>query len=450
MVANNNYFIYNAFIVNEGKIFLGDVLIQQGKIANVYKERSPIVDICMENDTMFVDASNKYLLPGVIDSHVHFREPGLTHKGSFMSESKAALAGGVTSIMDMPNTIPQTTSIDEWKNKTQLAANKMYTNYAFYIAASDTNLEELNQIDSKQVCGIKLFMGSSTGNMFVSDPRVLEEIVKYHKVPLVAHCEDENMIQEQTEKMKSIYGEDIPIDKHPLIRSEEACFISSEKLVQLAQKYNTQVHILHISTEKELSLFSKKYPQITGEVCVAYLFFDQSQYEQLGTKIKCNPAIKTKNDQTALIRALSEETIYTIASDHAPHTAAEKDNTYLKAPSGIPMVQHTLPLMLELYNQGQIKLQTLVEKMCHAPARLFQIEKRGFIRKDYFADLVLVDIYANQQVTPESIYYQCGWSPFEQKEIHARIEKTFVNGILAYDQGNFVKKPAGKSLYFDR
>ena len=450
MVANNNYFIYNSFIVNEGKIFRGDILIQQGKIAAVYKERSAIVDVCMENDTMFIDATDMYLLPGVIDEHVHFREPGLTHKGSFLTESKAAVAGGVTSVMDMPNVIPQTTTITDWKEKMQLADKKMFTNYAFYIAATDTNLEEINNIDPKRVCGIKLFMGSSTGNMLISDYNVLEEIVKTHKVPLVAHCEEESIIKNNLEQMKAAYGENIPMNKHPFIRSEEACYISSKKLVQLARQYNSQVHILHITTAKELGLFSKEYPAITGEICVAYLYFDESYYDELGTKIKCNPAIKTFADKMELIKALSDGRILTIASDHAPHTLEEKNNTYLKAPSGIPMVQHTLPLMLELYYQKQIKLQTIVEKMCHAPARLFQIDKRGFIKENYFADLVLVNTNTTQRITSDSLYYQCEWSPFENMELHTSIEKTFVNGKLVYDNGVFNPEPVGKPLYFNR
>ncbi len=450
MATLNNYFIYNAFIVNEGKIFRGDVLIQQGKITAVYKERSAIVDVCMENDTLFIDATDLYLLPGVIDEHVHFREPGLTHKGTFLSESKAAVAGGVTSVMDMPNVIPQTVSINDWKDKMQLSDKKMFANYSFYIAATNNNLEELVNLDPKRVCGIKLFLGSSTGNMLINNEQILSEIFKNHKVPLVAHCEEESIIRENLEKMKERYGDEIPMALHSFIRSEEACFISSEKLIKLAKQYNSQLHILHITTAKEVDLFSKEYPNITGEICVAYLYFDESNYELLGTKIKCNPAIKTKDDQIALLKALSDGRIQTIASDHAPHTSEEKNNPYLKAPSGIPMIQHTLPLMLELFYQKQIKLQTIVEKMCHAPARLFQIEKRGFIKENYFADLVLVNTNTSQKITPDSLYYQCGWSPFENIELHGRIEKTFVNGILVYDKGVFSQEPAGKPLYFNR
>ncbi|MDD3280360.1 MAG: dihydroorotase [Bacteroidales bacterium] len=446
----NNYFIYNAYIVNEKKIFRGDVLIQHGKINKIIKEGAAIDEICMANDTQFIDASDMYLLPGVIDEHVHFREPGLTHKGSFLSESKAAVAGGVTSVMDMPNVIPQTTTLTHWKEKMQLAEKKMYTNYAFYLAATDTNWEEIKHLDTKRVCGIKLFIGSSTGNMLISDSHVLEKILQFQKVPLVAHCEDESIIRANTESMKAVYGEDIPIGKHPLIRSEEACYLSSRNLIELAKKYNASLHILHISTAKELALFTKEFPSISGEICVAYLFFDDSHYQTLGTKMKCNPAIKTIDDKRELIKALSDTRIASIASDHAPHSAEEKNNTYLKAPSGIPMVQHTLPLMLELYWRKEIRLQTIVEKMCHAPARLFQIEKRGFIKENFYADLVLVNVNRSVKINSESIYYHCGWSPFENTELHTSIEKTFVNGVLAFDNGVFSNEPNGKPLFFNR
>ncbi|MDD2621893.1 MAG: dihydroorotase [Bacteroidales bacterium] len=450
MLAQNNYFIYNAFIVNEGKIFQGDVLIQHGIIKGIYKEKSPVEDILMENDTMFVDASGRYLIPGVIDTHVHFREPGLTHKGCFLSESKAAVAGGVTSVMDMPNVIPQTTSCATWEERMQLAKDKMYTNYSFYIAATDANSDEIKALDKHKVCGIKLFLGSSTGNMLIADNHVLENLLQTHTVPLVAHCEDEAMIHANIEQMKATYGEHIPIEKHPVIRSAEACYLSTEKIINLAKKHHSQIHILHVSTTDELALFTSDYPEITAEVCVAYLFLDDTQYASKGTSMKCNPAIKTKEDKKALLQALNNGIAYSIASDHAPHTLEEKNNTYLKAPSGMPGVQHILPLMLEFYFTKEMKLQTIVEKMCHAPARLFQIENRGFIKEDFQADLVLLDLDKTSSIAKDSLYYQCRWSPFEGMLLHSSIEKTFVNGEMVYDQGDFAPKPSGKPLYFKR
>lgn len=450
MLAQNNFFIYNAFIVNEGKIFKGDVLIQHGIIKGIYKEKSPVEDILMENDTMLVDASDKYLIPGVIDTHVHFREPGLTHKGCFLSESKAAVVGGVTSVMDMPNVIPQTTSIANWEERMQSAKDKMYTNYSFYIAATDANADEIKAVDKNHVGGIKLFLGSSTGNMLIADNHVLENLLQTHTVPLVSHCEDEAMIRANTEQMKKTYGDDIPIEKHPVIRSAEACFLSTERIIKLAKKHRSQIHILHVSTTGELALFTSDYPKITAEVCVAYLFLDDSQYTSKGTYMKCNPAIKTKEDKKALLQALNNGIVYNIASDHAPHTMEEKNNTYLKAPSGMPGVQHILPLMLEFYFTKEMKLQTIVEKMCHAPARLFQIEKRGFIKEDFQADLVLLDFNKTSLITKDSLYYQCGWSPFEGMLLHSSIEKTFVNGEMVYDNGKFARKPTGKPLYFNR
>ena len=450
MHTQNNYFIYNAFIVNEGKIFKGDILIQNGKIDKIFKERVAIEDVAMCDETFFVDATGLYLLPGVIDEHVHFREPGLTHKGTFLSESKAAVAGGVTSVMDMPNVIPQTTSIQTWKDRMQLAENKMFTNYSFYIAATDTNRNEIKGIDKNRVCGIKLFLGSSTGNMLVSDNEALEEILQTHTIPLVVHSEAEDTIRENTEKMKTIYGEDIPVNKHAVIRSEEACYSATRRIIELAKKHQSQIHILHLTTAKELELFSIDYPDITVEVCVSYLFFDEADYDSLGTKIKCNPAIKTEADKKALIQSVIDGTSLTIASDHAPHTAEEKNNTYLKAPSGMPGVQHILPLMLEFYHDKQTKIQIIVERMCHAPARLFQIEKRGFIREDYFADLVLVDLNQSTEINKETMYYQCKWSPFEGKILRSSIVKTFVNGQIAFDQGVFIQTPTGEPLYFNR
>ena len=446
----NNYFIYNAFVVNEGKVFAADVLVQQGKIVRIMKKNLPIDDLFLEENTIFIDATNKYLLPGVIDAHVHFREPGLTHKGNMFSESRAAVAGGVTSVMEMPNTVPQTTTNELLNEKFNLAEGQMFTNYSFYLGATNLNLEQIQQIDASRVCGIKLFMGSSTGDMLVSDNKILQELFQIRNLPIAVHCEDESIISRNSQKFKELYGEDVPIEKHSEIRSEEACFISTQKAVALAQQYGTKLHVLHLSTEKELALFTEQYPNVTAEVCVSYLFLDENNYADLGTKMKCNPAIKKASDKEALFDALLSGKISTIGSDHAPHTAEEKENTYFKAPSGIPVVQHSLLLMLELYKKNKIKLQTIVERMCHAPARIFAIEQRGFIKEGYFADLVLVDMEKETEINKKTIKYKCGWSPFEGKKLPARIEKTFVNGELVFDNEIFTNNPNGKALRFGR
>ena len=450
MIVSDNYFIYNVFVVNEGKIFKADVIIRQGKIAHILKANTPIEDLELEDNTLFIDATDKYLLPGVIDEHVHFREPGLIQKGDFFSESRAAVAGGVTSVMDMPNVIPQTTSIEILEEKFALANGKMFTNYSFYLGATNQNMDDIRQIDTSRICGIKLFMGSSTGNMLVSDDMILEQLFRTKNIPIAVHCEDETIISANMQKAKEQYGEDVPLSEHPAIRSEEACFVSTQKAVALAQQHGTQLHVLHLTTAKELSLFSGQYPNITAEACVAYLYFDKNNYADLGTQMKCNPAIKTQEDKQALLDAVVSGKIATIGSDHAPHTKEEKQNTYFKAPSGIPMIQHTLPLMLELYKEGKIKLQTVVERMCHAPARLYQIKERGFIREGYFADLVLIDMEKEHTVDTNSIYYKCKWSPFEKKKLHTSVEKTFVNGKIVFDKGKFPASPNGEPLQFNR
>jgi dihydroorotase len=366
------------------------------------------------------------------------------------SESRAAVAGGVTSIMDMPNTIPQTTTNELLNEKFNLAEGRMFTNYSFYLGATNHNLEQVQQIDASRVCGIKLFMGSSTGDMLVSDNKILQELFQIRNLPIAVHCEDESIIARNSQKFKEIYGEDIPIEKHSEIRSEEACFISTQKAVALAQQYGTKLHVLHLSTEKELTLFTNQYSNITAEVCVSYLFLDENNYASLGTKMKCNPAIKKESDKEALFYALLSGKISTIGSDHAPHTAEEKENTYFKAPSGISVVQHSLLLMLELYKENKIKLQTIVERMCHAPARIFAIEQRGFIKEGYFADLVLVDMEKETEINKKTIKYKCNWSHFEGKKLPVRIEKTFINGELVYDNETFTNNPNGKELTFDR
>ena len=448
MNISNNYFIHNAFVVDEGKVFRADVLVQRGKIARIMKIDTPVEDLFFEENTVFIDATDKYLLPGVIDTHVHFREPGLTHKGDMYSESRAAVAGGVTSVMDMPNVIPQTTTNEILNEKFKLAQGRMFTNYSFYLGATNHNLTEIQQMDRSRVCGIKLFMGSSTGDMLVSDNEMLHELFGIQDIHIAVHCEDESIITQNMQQAKEKYGEDVPIEKHPEIRSEGACFTATQKAVSLAQKYGAKLHVLHLSTAKELTLFTKQYPNITAEVCVSYLFLDENNYASLGTKMKCNPAIKQASDKEALFDALLSGKITTIGSDHAPHTLEEKENTYFKSPSGIPVVQHSLLLMLALYKENKIKLQTIVERMCHAPARIFGIEKRGFIKEDYFADLVLVDMEQETEINKNSIQYKCKWSPFEGKKLHTRIEKTFVNGELVYDNETFPTSPNGQELRF--
>ena len=446
MKKNNlftNYFIHNAFVVNEGKVFSADVLVQQGKIVRVMKKNTPVEDLFFEDNTIFIDATNKYLLPGVIDTHVHFREPGLTHKGDMFSESCAAVAGGVTSVMEMPNTVPQTITNELLNEKFNLAKGQFFTNYSFYLGATNHNLEQVRKIDTSRVCGVKLFMGSSTGNMLVSDDKTLRELFQMQNLLIAVHCEDELIIAQNSQQAKEKYGENVPIEMHPKIRSEEACFAATQKAVALARQYGTKLHVLHISTEKELALFSKQYPNITAEVCVSYLFLDETNYADLGTKMKCNPAIKKASDRAALFDAVLSGKISTIGSDHAPHTLEEKENTYFKSPSGIPVVQHSLLLMLELYKENKIKLPTIVERMCHAPARIYAIAQRGFIKEGFFADLVLVDTEQPTEINADTIKYKCNWSPFEGKKLSSRIEKTFVNGELVYDNGEILTSPRG-------
>ena len=450
MSRRNNYFIYNAFVVNESKVFCADVLIQQGRIVRILKNRVPVADLLFEEDTVFVDATGKYLLPGAIDAHVHFREPGLTHKGDMFTESRAAVAGGVTSVMDMPNVIPPTTTLDRCKERFKLAKKKMFTNYSFYLAATEDNINELRQIDNTLVCGIKLFMGSSTGNMLVRDEAVLKAVFRLKNLLVAVHCEDESIIQANAEKARQQYGDNVPLTQHAEIRSEEACFLSSQKAVALARKYGTKLHVLHLTTAKELELFSKSRPKITAEACVSYLCLDSADYPKLGTFMKCNPSIKKAGDREALLDAVVSGKIATVGSDHAPHTVEEKNNAYFLAPSGLPMVGHTLLLMLEFCHEKKLTVQTVADRMCHAPARIFDVKERGFIKEGFFADLVLVDLDAETKIEPSTIHYKCGWSPFMGKLLHSRIEKTFVNGELVYDKGKFAKTPHGLPLEFVR
>lgn len=439
--------IRNALLINEGKICLADVFIQNGLITQIGQSLEVQAD-------KSIDADGKYLMPGVIDDQVHFREPGLTHKADIYSESKAAVAGGITSFMEMPNTKPQTLTQELLKQKYQRAKEVSLANYSFFMGASNDNLEEVLKTDPKNVGAIKIFMGSSTGNMLVDDKSVLENIFEKSKMLIAVHCEDEATIQQNTAHYKSIYGEDVPIEMHPKIRSDEACYKSSSMAIELAKKHDTRLHVFHLSTAKEMELFRNDIPleekRITAEVCIHHLWFDDSQYSDKGTHIKWNPAVKSKADKEAVFEALLDDRIDIIATDHAPHTLEEKNNTYFKAPSGGPLVQHALVAMLELYHQGKIRLEKIVEKMCHAPAICFQIENRGFIKKGYAADLVLVEIDNPWEVNKDNILYKCAWSPFEGDTFKSRVTHTWVNGHLAYQNGSFDESQKGHRLTFDR
>jgi len=442
--------IKNARIVNEGEIKEGDVYIVDGiitEIADSISAKSPDVNI--------VDAEGNHLFPGIIDDQVHFREPGLTHKETIESGSRAAVAGGITSFIEMPNTNPQTTTIEELDAKFELASKSSYANYSFMFGGTNDNLEEILKVDPKTTAALKLFLGSSTGNMLVDNPTVLEEIFTKSPLMIAVHCEDEETIKQNLAECVERYGDDIPMELHPKIRSEEACYLSSSKAVALAKKTGARLHVFHLSTAKELSLFDNKKPlkdkKITAEVCIHHLWFNDSDYQKKGTFIKWNPAVKTREDQEALLQAVIDNHIDVIATDHAPHTKEEKKNVYTKAPSGGPLVQHALPAMLQMYHQEKISLEKIVEKMCHNPAILFQIEKRGFIREGYKADLVLVDLNAPWAVQPNNILYKCGWSPFEGVTFKSRITHTFVNGKLVYK--NFQVLPfanVAEKLTFDR
>ncbi len=444
-----NTLIRNATIVNEGTTFVSDVLIEGERI----KVISEHIDDFPPN-TALIDARGKLLLPGIIDDQVHFREPGLTHKASIASESRAAVAGGITSFMEMPNTVPQATTQKLLEDKFKIAAKNSYANYSFMMGGTNDNLEELLKTNPKNVAAIKLFLGSSTGNMLVDNEEVLEKIFSSTKLLIAVHCEDETTIKKNLDKQKSIYGDDIPIDLHPVIRSAEACYKSSSKAIELAKKTGARLHVFHLSTAIETDLFTNKIPleekQITAEVCVHHLWFDDKDYKEKGTFIKWNPAVKSKKDKIGLWKALLDDRIDVIASDHAPHTLEEKKQVYTKAPSGGPLVQHALLAMMEAVKKGKISIEKVVEKMCHNPAKLFKIAKRGFIKEGYYADLVLVDPDNSQTVDKENILYKCGWSPFEGTTFHSKVSHTFVNGHLIYNKGVFNDSIKGKRLIFDR
>ena len=441
--------IKNAKIVNEGTILEGDVLIDGEFIVDIDTSISS-----KSADTKIIDAEGKYLLPGAIDDQVHFREPGLTRKANIETESRAAVAGGITSFIEMPNTVPQATTQELLEQKFEIASQSSYANYSFMFGGTNDNLEELMKTDPKNVAGIKLFLGSSTGDMLVDNQEVLEKIFSSTKMLIAVHCEDETTIKANLESYIEQYGEDIPIEMHPKIRSEQACYLSSSKAIELAKKTGARLHVFHLSTAKETELFSNKIPleqkQITAEVCVHHLWFDESDYKEKGTYIKWNPAVKTAEDKEGLWKALLDDRIDVIATDHAPHTKEEKNQVYTKAPSGGPLVQHALPALLKAHRQGKISIEKIVEKMCHNPSKIFHIEKRGYIKKGFYADLVLVDIASPWTVTKENILYKCGWSPFEGTTFYSKITHTFVNGNLVYKLGKFKDTIKGKRLVFNR
>ena len=439
--------IKNANVINEGKIEIKDVFIINGKIDKIGESLT-------ENADTTIDATGKYLMPGVIDDQVHFREPGLTHKAEIYTEARAAVAGGTTSFMEMPNVKPATLTQELLQAKYDLAAEKSLANYSFFMGASNDNLEEVLKTDPKTVCGLKIFMGSSTGNMLVDDREVLDKLFANVPMLIATHCEDEATVRSSEAIYKEKYGENVPIEMHPVIRGVEACYKSSTLAIELAKKYNTRLHILHISTKEELDLFRNDIPlaekRITSEVCVHHLYFNADDYATKGSQIKCNPAIKGKEHQAALLPALFDNRLDIIATDHAPHTWDEKSGTYFNTPSGVPLVQHALNMMLEFYHEGKITLEKIVEKMCHAPAICFGIEKRGYIRKGYWADLVLVDLDKEWEVTKDNLYYKCGWSPFEGHTFKGVIDTTIVSGHIAYAGGEFDESKKGERLTFER
>lgn len=443
--------IKDATLVNEGARFKGSLLIRGQTIDEIYRGS---VDERKIQPSKSIDASKLLLIPGVIDDQVHFRDPGLTHKGDFRSETRAALAGGVTSVMDMPNTNPQTITRRALAEKFSRVSLKSLCNYSLYMGATNDNLEELTGIDPAGVCGIKVFMGSSTGNMLVDREESLHAIFRNAPCLVAVHCEDESTIRKNSELFRERYGDDVPMKYHPHIRSEEACFLSSSLAIRLAKRYDTRLHVLHLSTAKELPIFEsnlhRSQKRITSEVCIHHLWFDDQDYDARGSFIKWNPAIKTRQDRIALFEGVLNDTIDIVATDHAPHTLEEKKNPYFQAPSGGPMVQHSLSAMLEFYHQGKISIEKIVEKMCHAPADIFRVKNRGYLRKGYWADLCLVDLNSPWEVTRDNILYKCGWSPFEDHSFHSRVTHTFVNGHLAYENGQLDESQTGMMLQFDR
>jgi dihydroorotase len=440
--------ILNANIVNEGKLFSSDLLVKDGFIEKIGQNLSHI------QANQIIDAKGKYLLPGLIDDQVHFREPGLTHKGNIYTEARAAVAGGITSFMEMPNTVPNALTQELLEDKYKIAAQSSLANYSFFMGASNENIEEVLKTNPKNVCGVKVFMGSSTGNMLVDNEKTLENIFSKTPMLIATHCEDEATIRANTAAFKEKYGEDLPFKYHPIIRNEEACYKSSSLAIGLAKKHGARLHILHISTGKETTLFDNSIPlkdkKITSEACIHHLWFDDRDYETKGSFIKWNPAVKTEQDKNSILQAVLDDRIDVIATDHAPHTLEEKQQTYFKAPSGGPLVQHSLVALLEFFHQGKMSLEKIIEKAAHNVAILFQIEKRGYIREGYYADLVLVDLDQPWKVSKENILYKCGWSPFEGYTFRSKVTHTIVSGHLVYNQGQFDETKRGKRLTFDR
>ena len=445
---NKKVLIRNASIVNEEKIFNSDLLIVDDFIYKIQE------NIQIEDDFQIIDATGKILIPGLIDDQVHFREPGLTHKATIKTESRAAVAGGITSFIEMPNTVPQTTTLEELENKFQIANQSSYANYSFMFGATNSNLDEIKKLDKNEVAALKIFLGSSTGNMLVDDQNILREIFLNTDLIIVVHSEDEKIINENLEKYKLKYGTNIPFECHPEIRSEEACLKSTKKIIQLAKETNARLHVFHLSTHSESLLFDNSIPlnekKITSEVCVHHLWFSSDDYKKKQGLIKWNPAIKTSKDRDGIWRSLLDDRIDVIATDHAPHTLEEKSNSYLECPSGGPLVQHGLVSMIEHYLNNKIPLESIVTKMCHNPAILFQINKRGFIREGYYADLVLIDLDQPWIVKRENILYKCNWSPFEGEKFKSKVTHTFVNGNLVYDRGNFSDILVGQKITFNR
>src|SRR5690554_4704736 len=442
--------INKATIINEGESFTGSVMIEGERISKVFREEVP--ERVLNASKRVIDARGLYLIPGVIDDQVHFREPGLTHKGDIYSESRAAVAGGVTSYMEMPNTNPQTVTNDALMRKLEMAYEKSAANFSFYLGATNDNIAELKKVDKRCVCGVKVFMGASTGNMLVNNERALQQIFAEVDSLIATHCEKEEIIRDNVDLYKKKFGENVPIDCHPLIRSAEACYQSSAQAIELADKYGSRLHVLHLSTAREMSLFSNaplEDKKITGEVCVHHLWFTDKDYERLGTKIKWNPAVKSVEDRDALREALTAGKLDVIATDHAPHLLSEKEGGCLQAASGGPLVQHSLHVMQELAKDGLYSREFVVDRMCHAPAKLFGVKDRGFIREGYFADLVLINPAESYKVSTENILYKCGWSPFEGETFHNTISKTFVNGEIAFEDGIVSEKLSGKALEFE-
>jgi dihydroorotase len=441
-----NYIIRNAQLVNEGKIFNADVLIKNDRIERI--DTGLGVNFNAEE----IDAEGLFLIPGLIDDQVHFREPGLTHKASIATEAKAAVAGGVTSFMEMPNVNPATLTQQLLEEKYKIASNVSAANFSFYMGVSNDNYDEVMQTPLNTVCGLKIFMGSSTGNMLVDKHDILERVFASAQHLIATHCEHEPTVRERKAEFEYLYGDKLNASFHPIIRNEDVCFRSSKEAVELAKKHNTRLHILHITTAEELILFTNSIPlaekRITAEVCVHHLWFDADDYAQLGNKIKCNPAIKDKRHKPELLKALLDNRIDVIATDHAPHTAEEKALHYNQAPAGLPLVQHSLNVLLQMYHDGKLSLEKIVEKSSHAVADCFKVKERGYLREGYFADAVLVDLNKEWVVSKENILYKCGWSPFEGKTFKGQVQKTFVNGNLSFNNGRLIEQPFGKRLEF--